>query len=69
MSALDGPLPKPTVVGWWDYVFDGAEAARIVVVDMEGAGRLGCATVPGDQLKHLGCPLDGPCEHDLGGSA
>lgn len=45
------------VTGFWEY--DSTSA--IVVVDEAGAGVLACADVPGDQLKHLSCPLGGPC--------
>lgn len=52
----------PSVAGFWDYgteMPDGAMA--VVTVDSEGAGRIECATVAGDQLRHLGCPPAGPC--------
>lgn len=52
--------PPGEVVGFWDYVFED-DGAAVVVVGTEGAGRLACATTPGDMLKHLQCPLGGPC--------
>jgi len=51
------------VAGWWDYgVPLPTGALSVVMVDERGAGRIECATEPGDQLRHLGCPLAGPCQ-------
>lgn len=57
------PEAKPVVTGFWDYglLNEAHGCANVVEVDMDGAGVLPCATTAGDQLRHLGCPLDGPC--------
>lgn len=59
---LDAPPPRAPVVGFWDYVWSD-EGARIVQVDTDGAGRISCATTAGDMLRHLQCPIGGPCVH------
>lgn len=28
---------------------------------VESVGVIPCATTPGDQLRHIGCPVSGPC--------
>lgn len=61
MSDLDGTPPRAPVVGFWDYTHVDEDDPSIVVVGTDGAGRLACATTPGDMLKHLQCPLGGPC--------
>lgn len=48
------------MVGFWEY----GSNSSIVMVDQDGAGVIACADTPGDQLRHLGCPFDGPCEQD-----
>lgn len=52
------------VTGYWDYGFynEVAECMNVVQVDVDGAGVVPCATTAGDQLRHLGCPLSGPCD-------
>lgn len=60
----DPEPPAEQVAGYWDYAEDPNNPMaplHVVLVDQDGAGRLACATTPGDQLKHLQCPLDGPC--------
>ena len=50
------------IAGFWDYgVETPTGVMSMVVVDQDGAGRVECATEAGDQLRHLGCPLAGPC--------
>ena len=50
-------------VEFWDYgLYNQADQClNVVVVGPDGAGVLPCATTGGDQLRHLGCPVDGPC--------
>lgn len=51
------------VDGFWDYGLPNVEhgCANVVIVDEDGAGVLACAVTAGDQLKHLQCPVSGPC--------
>lgn len=56
------------VGGFWDYQADPREPyglMHVVVVDQDGAGRLACAQPAGGQLKHLTCPLAGPCTFEM----
>lgn len=56
---MTDPMDQP-IVGYWDY----DSTSMVVMVDTDGAGMIACATTHGDQLRHLGCPLEGPCAAD-----